>query len=515
MRTYRWPLCAGVLLALAFYPVYWWPLVFIALAPLFYFAATAKSSREKFIGGSLVGLVGLGPLVYFSLFQIPIIPGAEVFYSVARLSSIPTLVLFGTLFGLLSLLYAKLRGESLILNASIAAVLYVLVEITIFTVFGGYYPDSFSRAIVDFPLALTWSAMAGTLFVSFVVAFISAVIAEILLLKKEKRIRASLVAFVCAALFLVVSFGYQTYLYTQTHYIKELSVSIIQVPRESVLLLPYGKEKDGVFTNKVIEKRIKEAPSSGLLIYPYTPFLGVTYTETVPQNTSYVYMKDAALGNWLSSLVPSTTVAVVWNSTTQGGKIYDEYSFWQNNQKLSYKKRELYRYSDYMPAWTKIFNLENHRYTVSSGGEQAPLYIAGQEMSGLICSELHQDELARQTAKDVGVVIAVGSDAMFPGSIGGAYSLATARYAAASNRVPVIRGNIHGPSALIASDGSIIASLPFGKEETLSGKLPIQEERVPTLYAFVGNFLMYGVMASILLYAIYRKRAVGNFWTSL
>jgi len=510
MRTYRLPVCAGVLLALVFFPVYWWPLAFVALAPLFYFAAKSSSSKEIFLGGALVGLIGLGPLVYFSLFQIPIIPGAEVFYYVARLSGIPTLILFGTLFGLLALGYATLRGRSFILNASIAAALYVLVEITIFTVFGGYYPDSFSRAIVDFPLALTWSAMAGTLFVSFMVALVSATAAEILLLKKEKRPRAALAAFASVALFLAISFGYQTYLRTETHYVKDLSVSIIQIPRPSVLLLPYGKEVDGVFSNKKVEKRIKEAPFSDLLIYPYTPFLGVTYEGEVPQGTSYVYMKDAVLGNWLSNLVPSTTVAMIWNSTTLGGKIYDEYSFWEHDQKSSYKKRELYRYSDYMPAWTRLFNLENHRYTVSPGLRQTPLHIAGQEISGLICSELHQDELARNTAKEVGVLVAVGSDAMFPGSIGGDYSLATARYAAAANGVAVIRGNIHGPSALVASDGSIVASLPFGREETLSGKLPLQEEKVPTLYASVGNFPMYGVILCVLAYALYSKRASRN-----
>ncbi len=511
MRVFQLPLCAGILLALVFFPFYLWPLAFLALTPLFYFAAKSSSNREVFLGGALVGLVGIGPLVYFSLFQIPIIPGAEVFYYVARLSSIPTLVLFGTLFGTLALLYAKLRGGSFIVNASIAAALYVVVEIVVFLVFGGYYPDSFSRAIVDFPLALTWSAMASTLFVSFVVALVSATIAEILLLKKEKRLRTAAKVFICAALFLAISFGYQTYLCAETHYVKDLSVAIIQIPRESVLLLPYGKEEGGVFTNEKVEKRLKEASSSDLLIYPYTPFRGVTYEGLKPQDTSYVYMEDTVLGNWLSQLTASTTVAMIWNSTTEGGLIYDEYSFWEHNQKSSYKKRALYRYSDYMPSWTRLFKLENNRYTVTPGPEVQSLHIAGEEISGLICSELHQDELARTTAKEVGVIVAVGSDAMFPGPIGGTYSLATARYVAASNGVPVIRGNIHGPSALISSDGRVVASLPFGKEETLFGRLPLQEKKVPTLYAYVGNFLMYGVIILIVAYALYRKRGFRNF----
>src|SRR3990167_8339755 len=100
MRFYALPALSGVLLALVFYPFYFWWFAFVALAPLFYFALSPeRTRRELFLGGALCGLIGIGPLVYFSLGQTVFFQHAPLFTFVVQLSSIPALLLIATLFG--------------------------------------------------------------------------------------------------------------------------------------------------------------------------------------------------------------------------------------------------------------------------------------------------------------------------------------------------------------------------------------------------------------------------------
>jgi apolipoprotein N-acyltransferase len=85
------------------------------------------------------------------------------------------------------------------------------------------------------------------------------------------------------------------------------------------------------------------------------------------------------------------------------------------------------------------------------------------------------------------LVIAVGSDAMFPGPLSGNFALAAARLRAAENGVPVVRGNLEGPSAILGADGSVQAMLSYGETGVLRGVIALQEGS-KTLYAKTGSW---------------------------
>jgi apolipoprotein N-acyltransferase len=179
----------------------------------------------------------------------------------------------------------------------------------------------------------------------------------------------------------------------------------------------------------------------------------------------------------------------------------------------SYRKRKLYSLSDdRTPAWLSYLGIEKSSYAITPG-MQAGANINGVRIGALICSELHQSELARLSASGVPFVLAVGSDAMFPGNLSGDFSLAAARLRAAENATAVVRANVEGPSAIINAGGGLQALLPYGTQGILEGEVPLVSLG-KTLYSAVGSVPLY--IGAVLVLAVaaglrYRRfKALGS-----
>jgi apolipoprotein N-acyltransferase len=452
-HRYALPLLSGVLLALVFFPFYLWPLAFVALAPLFYFVRQeGRGAREVFAGGVITGVVGIGPLIYLSLAQLTLFPDALAFTYLIRASSVPTALLVGTLFGLLVVVLHALRLRSVMAVSVIAAALYVLVvEVPMFWVFDGYYYGALSHAAAALPGVLQAASWGGAYLVSLLVAAGNSALAAAYTPPAPKRLILA-VAFLCAGW---GGLSVLHHLQPAGSSDRMLSVAVIQ---------------------NNFEKGLEEAGGAELIIYPSS----LQERVTTPQD-------DAANGARLESMAGSSTV-LLWQTLAEDSALYDEYALWSRGEKSSYRKQVLYALSDdYTPAWLRALGVEKSAYAITPGALGNRASVAGGPVGSLICSELHQTALARAVAKDMPLVIAVGSDAMFPGPLSGNFALAAARLRAAENGVPVVRGNLEGPSAILGADGSVQAMLSYGETGVLRGVIALQEGS-KTLYAKTGSW---------------------------
>lgn len=463
---YRLPVVSGVLLALVFYPFYFWPLAFLALVPLYSFSQGEHRTRgEVFWGGCITGFIGIGPLVYYSLTQLTLFPEALLFTYLIRASSIPAILLIGVLFGGSVVAYRALRSPSLFFNSLIGASVYLAIEAVLFFVFGGYYYGSLAHAVSAFSPARAFAALGGVSLISFLIAWVSALAAEILFVwKKRPRHALRVVAY---SLF-IVGFLYAG-LVIQTALGKgdSLRVAVIQ----SVPLA------------RLTPEILHAAGEVDLLIYPFSPSDGVVSSTT-----------DRRIGTFLAKTVSASTTVVVWNTVAERGALYDELAFWRNGEKLSYRKQELYALSDYAPWWS--FGFVKSPFVISPGME-SEVRINGVSVGNLICSELHQEELARKRARASAFLLAVGSDSMFPGDLSGNFSLSAARLRAAEHTIAVVRGNISGPSAIINPDGSLQSSLPFGASGILRGEIVVRAQGT-TPYARWGDAPLYALAGLVI-----------------
>mgnify|MGYP003393719584 FL=1 len=492
---YRLPIISGVLLTLAFFPFYLSPLAFVALAPLFYFVANPLYfRREIFIGGCLVGAIGVGPLIYFSLAQLTLFPDALLFTYLVRASSIPALLLIATLFGGAVVVYHMLRSSSILLNSLVGASVYLIVEVILFFISGGYYYGSLAHAVVGFPPARVFAALGGASLVSFLIAWAAALAAEVVYVWKE-RPRAALRPAAFSILFLCAVYaGLSVYLYPTNSAAREpalLRVAVLQLAPRAAGEIPFGEEAEGEFVNPMLAFQLAHAAQEAdLLIYPFSPFSGIVSPST-----------DRAIGVFLAKTVPTSTTVVVWNTIAEGGALYDELAFWKNGVKSSYRKQKLYALSDYAPWWS--FGLARSTFAISPGG-QSEVLVAGTPVGGLICSELHQPAFARQKVRESALLLAVGSDTMFPGDFSGNFSLAAAQYRAAENGVSVIRGNLLGPSAIIRQNGSVDHLLVYGTSGVVGGSVSLHATR-DTPYRLFGPWPLYALVAGILCLALLRR----------
>ncbi len=511
MGIYRLPLLSGVLLALVFFPFYFWPLAFVALLPLFYFATSKERSRsEIFWGGAVTGAVGIGPLIYFSLALLRILPDALFFSYMIRLSSIPALLLVAGLFGAMALLYRELRPRNMLFAAGVGAALYTTVEIVLFPVFGGYYLGSLAHAVVPLQLTLGYAALGGAVFVSFLVAGVNVLGAESFCAWQSGRKReVGLAVLGVLCLLIVIYAGCSLFFEPKGGGTRIVSVAVIQIPySHSAEELPLGVYERGVFSNTTLESYLREAAEDAdLVAYPFSPVRGATYIGAKSELSGLqVEVPDGALGAWLSGFIPASKAVLFWNATVEDGKLYDQYALWQNGDKFQYRKQALYAFSDYEPAWSRALGLPERPNTTTQGaGGELPLSTG--PAGGLICSELHQTELVRTQAGASNLLIAVGSDAMFPGELAGNFSLAAARLRAAENNIPVVRGNINGPSALINAGGSVESMLGYQEEGIVRGALALDSTQ-KTLYTHTGPAPVHAGVLVILIGAwVMRRRS--------
>ena len=502
----RWvvlPVLSGVLLVLSFHPFNLWPLGFVALAPLYYFvAAYPRSRRQIFWGGAVTGGLFSFCLSYFTIIQFHWLPEAYLFVGAVRLAVLPITLLGAAVCGAAMLAYAKLRSPSLMQSVSVGAAVYALSEIILQAVFGGYYLATLGYVAVPLVPLLGVAALGGGALLSFAVAWVNVALAEAAIRGfKQVRDFVPLAACVAAA---VVAVSVQAWYLRAAPQTQAITVSVIQGGlREGA---QFGRVVNNAFSFPWLGEALASAASTtpDLVIYPFSPVEGALYRTHAPLNKNVLAASESQFGAFLNTHVPAQSAVLTWN-TLYDGNFYNEYQVWRGGVPESeYQKRALFPFMDYTPAWAQRIGLYSTPFDVVAGASDDLPMLGDIPLGSLLCSELHSAALARSDARRSPLLIAVGSEAMFVDEVASNFSLKAAQLRAAENNVPVVRGNILGPSAIIARDGSLIAYAPARLEAIVSATVPLYEPRA-TLYNRFGPLPTLLLICGILGTALWRR----------
>ncbi len=174
-----------------------------------------------------------------------------------------------------------------------------------------------------------------------------------------------------------------------------------------------------------------------------------------------------------------------------------------------YDKRHLVPFGEFFPIpdWLRpIMDVLGTPYSdFSSGGAAlAPIEVRGQRIGISICFEdVFGAELSRES-KQAAILVNATNDAWFAGSSAPGQHLRIARMRALENGRWLIRAANTGISALIAPDGSIAASSPFGATEVLRGEItgraghtPYSHWRDKPLWIMGFAALLIGIFLSV------------------
>ena len=487
------PLCSALLFILSFHPFNVWPLAFVAFFPLGYFIAgfPKRPLREVFWGGFITGSLFALALAYFTVMQFRWISGVYLFVDLVHLSFIPIALLGGVVCGCSVLGYRLLMTRSLLLNSLLGAGMYVAGEMLLATIFGGYYFAMLGYAATPITFLISFAGIGGAFFVSFLVAWCSACLVQLVVAPKGKLKWFFIEVMGICVLLTAVFFVQKHELEPTGAPLRTLSIATIQTGDSS--RVGFGAIKNGAFTSPELERRLRMAAvtNPNLLVYPFSPVEGDLWQGTPTAfNKQILIAPQTAFNAWLKPIVPSTTTVMVWTNLYLGSKFYTEFQYIQDGNLVDeYRKRNIFPFIDYTPLWSQRLGFYSTQVDETAGNRVQPLNLDGVPVAGLLCSEVQQQQLARSEASRASLFVSAGSEAVFVDDIASEFSLKATQFRAAENNMPAVRANILGPSAIVSRDGSFVAYVPRGADNIMRGTVTLYPPH-PTLYSRFGNSLM-------------------------
>lgn len=520
---YSLPVVSALALVVTLPPFDLWPLILIALVPMYFFIFQEKDVYRIFTGVLFFGLIFSGYLSYITLFSFNWIPQAHLFSSMVKLFSIP-LVLFISALTAFGICLLKTGKEGLTpLERVILFGIFAVVELIIGKMFIGFNYGSLAYAATNIPALRFMASLGGTFLVTFMVVFGNAALAEALrfLFQTKKRDGALLIPIGIFVAVIGISFVYQNISRavpaTSSSFV---SVAVIQdtTRKESEA---FGTVVDGSFQFPLLEKRLEEALASqpDIIIYPFSPWIGVL-GDTMDNSgftTNVIGMDFAIFRKWLNTHVPPETTLVTWDTRLADGKYWNEINFWKGGALAdSYRKIKLFPFMDYTPAWAGRLGIYSTPYDGTAGTNTSPVIIGKAVIGNLICSEVNLPRSAQANGKDANVLFAIGSEAMFTNSFPNEFNLLNAQLRAVESGRMVIRANKFGPSALIDTYGNIIKEIPYNQSGILFVEVPMQAGRTTTLYSIITEYpfliLLIGYVAFLWFLGFLWSRKIKKPW---
>lgn len=494
---YLLPIISALGLVVTLPPFNLWPIVLIALVPLYLFIIQEKDTFRIFTGVLFFGLIFSGYLSYITLFSFTWIPEAHLFSTTVKVVSIP-LVLFVSTATALAICLLKTEKEGLVpLERAILFGIFAVVEWVIGHVFIGFNYGSLAYAASHIPALRFMASLGGTFLVSFMVVFGNAALAEALRFpfqagRREYKLFIPLVIF---GAIVSTSFAYQHVFPPVSAVNAPSSVSIATIQdssrKESEA---FGTIVKGSFQFPLLEKHTKEALAlhPDILIYPFSPWIGVI-ADTLDNgrfNKNVIGMDYDVFKKWLTTHVPPETTFVTWDTRLdKDGRYWNEIAFWKNGVLIgSYDKRNLFPFMDYTPQWAAALGMYSTPYDGTPGTSTSPIAVGNSTIGNLVCSEVSRPDSAEENGADADVLFAIGSEAMFTNPVASEFNLLNAQFRAVESGRPVVRANKFGPSASIDAYGNIVNSIPYNHSEILFTKIPIQTTHKATIYNIITEY---------------------------
>lgn len=478
---------AGTLVPLAFAPFNLFPLIFIAIAILFFLLQTTDNTWRIFLRGYLFGCGYFGLGVTWVAVSMVRFGGMSFALSVA-LSILLVLVLSFYIGGIGYLARRFFDATTPLLNFLVVfPALWVSLEWVRGWLFTGFPWLDAGYSQVGSPLA-SWFPVIGVYGVSLLVAIISGVLVAFLFITSRQRfiLAGSLAAFLFAsALLFLISWSSPVG--------NELRVSMIQgnIPQEIKWAPHQRKPTIDLYTRHTVDNW-----GSDIVIWPETALPAYLNQAETFLNS----LADQAKENDTSMLIGIPSSRVI-----EGEKTYFNSAVVLDSGGIQvYNKYHLVPFGEFIPLkWllgdllqfmnipmANFKNSEEHQPVVTMSGLKAAVSICYEDVFG---------EEVINGLPEANFLINISNDAWFGDSLAPHQHLQKAQARSLETARPMLRSTNNGISAVIDHEASILASSPQFTEHVLTTKFQPMEGS--TLYVVVGNYLVLAILAVMLFLA--------------
>ena len=472
---------AGSIYPFAFAPFDLWPLAILTLLVLHQIVQRANGFGQIVGICFLFGIGKFGSGAYWIL--VSLVGYAEIHLSVAIGFFIVFLVLTGTLFSALAF-FARKSGNA-VLNALVFATGITIVEILISLP----WPLSFpwlhvGYALIDTPLSV-FAPIGGVWAVSFVGGFTAAALS--FLLSRNWYAFAPAVALWIPGLFLTTNPSVDG---------ESVSVALVQgnIPLAEKWTLDGWRES-------LVKYRwlSRMSPSTDLIVWPESALPTV-----VSAQDDEVFDKVAELdGRLVFGALEGKKLAgreTVFNALVTVDR--GELNF--------FRKERLVPFGEYIPFRNELGRfLQPIGYPMSSITPSTTVQtlprVGELRLGPAICYEIAYPELVRRRGSIADLIVVLSEDSWLGDTTGPWQHLQIARMRALELNRPLVRATNDGVTAIVDSNGVVLARLERYREDVLLGSVVLQEDR--TLYARFGLLPIAGLFVVVsLMHALMSQR---------
>ncbi len=486
MRLYQtslwFPLLSGVLLSLTLPYVGGWPLVWVALVPLFAFASNTTQTPSRIAGGTIIfwliyAMAMIYPLSNFTGWwwggtsEVFGETGKHVMYAF----SVGTIVtLTGSFFIPLMLVVRFLRSRNC--GALFVALLWILVEYFRSTIalFG------FSYGMLGYTLIDTQylkhvasleipHVIGGVYLLSFLIVLANLAILDVVELISARsgafhlRVRSAFLIiwddpkhyagfFLFVGLFLcALMFGLSRSLIHAGG--KNLRVAVIasQIPTDESI-------SEKAYRDYRTKLQLAFASEPDLIVLPENvfPYFELNETDATLVQNSLIQFPDRAEHYadllTLLALYPKTVVAVGLHTVGSEHSWYNSIVYYKYGIPVHYyHKRKLVPFTEYVPFGISLWLPE--RFLV--GKKEQSISLLGLETGGLLCSEIIDTSLLLPHHS---LILSPSNDSVFSGNTAPKVHHQMARMRALESHSYVLRASKGGISSIIDPNGEVLMS---------------------------------------------------------
>lgn len=452
---------AGALLALAFAPYGFWPLIFISLPILYTTLHAATSVRQSILRAFLFGygyfMAGTWWIAKAMLVDV------EKFGWLMPISILGLSAAMAAWFALFGWLIYMLRARHVAVNLFLFATLWVLVEfLRSLGMFGFPWNLLGYTALASLPVA-QMASVVGVYGLSFFVVLLG--VAPLLW-----QTRYRYLAWVAPLLMIAAAYSYGAWRIPATIEMTETRLRIVQpsVP-QSLKWTAEGKE-DSLRTHAGLMRAPYNASRPDLIIWSETAF-----PFTLRANSPW----PARLGSILAANQILLTGAVLAEGEEENTKLWNGFVGidGQGVVQARYEKHQLVPFGEFMPfrGVLPLDKITPGTIDFSRGAGVRTLHVAGvPPFSPLICYEVIFPWLAADAHDRPEWLLNVTNDGWYGNSAGPYQHFAMARMRAIEQGLPLVRAANNGISAVIDPYGRVVAALPLNAQDVLDSALPKQ-----------------------------------------
>ncbi|MEE9219252.1 MAG: apolipoprotein N-acyltransferase [Acidobacteriota bacterium] len=473
-------------LILAFPPIGWWPLAWVAGAPLLFRCALIPPRRALALGG-VWGVVFFTFTLYWAqgvLVRYGGIPGW------LAVGPVLLLVLYcAAYFAVFAWLLAAGAGRWGTAALWMAPVLWVTLECLRSRVLGGFPWAVLAVSQQAKPALLAASSWGGAYAVSALLVASWAWLAQIAHGSSSAR-RLKLVGAGIAVLALVAGLG--AWRAGRLERLPaDLRVACLQVNVPQAIKWSPAHRQRILDAHRELTRQASQA-GARLVVWPESS-LPFASGERVREGQRWVRIED-----WVAQRARENGVDILWGGTatvrgSEGIELRNSAFFTSAAGRLAsrYDKMRLVPFGEYVPARRLLWFLEPLvRQVGEFGAGEAPVLHATRAgvLGSVICYEILFPHLVRRIAvPGAGFMANITNDAWYGTAVMPYLHLAAAPLRAAENGFAVLRAANTGVSALIGPSGRVLARTRMQERTVLVGDVPARGEE--TFYRRHGDLL--------------------------